>query len=184
MSRKDDILDSAETLARSHGFDGFSYADIEREVGIRKASIHFASKQALALALVERYRENFAITLAEIATPDASAGDRLKAFLDVYKVALSGGATVCLCVSLSASRQSLNDDVVDAVNHFHADVLAWLEETFAHGRSDGSINGVASPAAEASATLALVEGAQLMAHAARDPSTFEVAVAGLRARAP
>ena len=36
MDTKTALLDSAETIARQRGFDGFSYADLATAVGIRK----------------------------------------------------------------------------------------------------------------------------------------------------
>ena len=54
------LLNSAERAARSKGFDGFSYADLAKEVGIRKASIHyhFPTKDALTISLMVRYHSD------------------------------------------------------------------------------------------------------------------------------
>ena len=51
------ILDVAERLAQTRGFNGFSYADIAAEVGITKAALHyhFATKAGLGQALIGRY---------------------------------------------------------------------------------------------------------------------------------
>ena len=45
----DRILDSAERLVQVRGFNAFSYADVARELGITKASLHyhFAGKAEL-----------------------------------------------------------------------------------------------------------------------------------------
>ena len=52
------ILDIAERLAQTRGFNGFSYADIAAQLPVTKASLHyhFASKAALGSALIMRYR--------------------------------------------------------------------------------------------------------------------------------
>ena len=185
MDRKQAILDSAEMLARSRGYDGFSYADIEKEVGIRKASIHhhFPSKSDLALALARRYHARFVETLNGIARKEGTAAGRLLAYLDAYRNVLSGGDAVCLCVAFSAGRDSLSPAALKEVNGFHDDSIAWLEDVFRLGAQDGSIRDGAAPKTEATACLALVEGAQLIARAAQDTARFEAAVAGLRARA-
>lgn len=184
MDRKTDILDSAETLVRTRGFDGFSYADIEREVGIRKASIHhhFASKAELSLALITRYRDRVGQALADLNRGDRSAGERLSGYLDIYKAALSGGDTVCLCVAYSAGRDSLSDDVLLQLNAFHKDSITWLTTVFTAAQSDGTIAAVSIPRNDATACLALVEGAQLIARAAKNMKGFNAAVSGLRAR--
>ena len=178
------LLDSAERAARQRGFDAFSYADLAKEVGIRKASIHyhFPIKADLAFGLVERYAARFAETLAEIETGHTTAAAKLQAYADIYREALAGGEQVCLCVALSAGRDSLSEPVLAELNQFHADSIAWLEHVFEAGRSDGSVSGFANPAAEAAATLALMEGAQLVARAAKDITLFDQAAAAFLAR--
>ena len=178
------LLDSAERAARQRGFDAFSYADLAKEVDIRKASIHyhFPMKADLAFGLIERYAARFTETLAEIETEHASAGAKLRAYTQVYREALSGGEQVCLCVALSAGRDSLSEPVLAELTKFHADSVVWLEQVFDAGQADGSITGVSDPAAEAAAALALMEGAQLVARAAKDVTLFDQAVAAFVAR--
>ena len=50
------ILDVAEELLRTRGFNAFSYADVAAELGITKASLHyhFPGKGELGNALVNR----------------------------------------------------------------------------------------------------------------------------------
>ena len=66
------ILDVAEGLAQTRGFNGFSYADIAAEIGITKASLHyhFPSKADLGRALVRRYTERFMDALDAIEASD------------------------------------------------------------------------------------------------------------------
>ena len=56
--RKHDILLAAQDLLQTRGYAGFSYQDLSDRLGIAKPSIHhhFATKEALALALVEGLR--------------------------------------------------------------------------------------------------------------------------------
>ena len=57
----DRVLHIAAALVQTRSFNAFSYADIARTVGIRKASLHqhCAPKAALGVALVARYRSAF-----------------------------------------------------------------------------------------------------------------------------
>ncbi|MEX3008599.1 TetR/AcrR family transcriptional regulator [Hoeflea sp. TYP-13] len=184
MNTRNALLNAAEHAARSRGFDAFSYADLSREVGIRKASIHhhFPAKADLALALIRRYRVNFAHLLASIRTENDTAGDRLRAFLTTYREALSGGDTVCLCVAFSTGRDSFKDTVLDELNGFHRDCIAWLEETFSRALQDNTVKNAGVPDVEAKACMALVEGAQLLARAANDTHPFDDATAALKNR--
>ena len=72
------ILDIAEHLVQTRGFNAFSYADIAAALNITKASLHyhFPTKAKLGERLVERYQESFLAALARIgaypaATPTA-----------------------------------------------------------------------------------------------------------------
>ncbi|MGD0811101.1 MAG: helix-turn-helix domain-containing protein, partial [Acidimicrobiales bacterium] len=58
-STASDILDAAERLVQSRGFNGFSYADVSSELGITKAALHyhFAGKAELGESLISRYNE-------------------------------------------------------------------------------------------------------------------------------
>ena len=169
------LLDSAERAARNLGFDGFSYAHLAEDVGIRKASIHhhFPSKAALSVALVERYTEELRMICAEIDAAEPSANGRLTAVINRYRDALRGGKSLCLCVSLSISRESLPREVIEQIGGFRAMIINWLTAVFELGKSDGTIAAVGEPALEAAATLPLLEGAQLVARAEENPKMFD-----------
>lgn len=182
MDTKDALLDSAEMLARSRGFDAFSYADLSKDVGIRKASIHhhFPGKADLALALIDRYDDRFQQELDHLNKRHARAGDRLLGYLGLYRNALKGGEQLCLCVAYSAGRDSFTPEVLARLEVFHSAGIAWLTAVFS--MHDGSIANVTDPKAEARATLAMVEGAQLMARAAKDITLFDAATDALKTR--
>ena len=65
---RDHVLDVAERLAQTRGFNGFSYADISAELGITKASLHYhyRTKTELGCAIIERYGERFRAALGQI----------------------------------------------------------------------------------------------------------------------
>ncbi|NJK45439.1 MAG: TetR/AcrR family transcriptional regulator [Pleurocapsa sp. SU_196_0] len=60
------VLDVAQHLVQTRGFNGFSYADIAARLGIRNAAIHYhyPSKADLGQALARRYRQTFARSLS------------------------------------------------------------------------------------------------------------------------
>lgn len=181
---KTDLLDSAERAARTRGIDGFSYADLAVDVGISKASVHhhFASKAALATALMQRYYQSFEAACAEIEQDHTTGAARLAALIARYHAALDGGQSLCLCVSFSTSTESLSAETIAEMNRFRTMMVGWLSKTFLRGKTDGTIPNVMEPMHEAAATLPLLEGAQLAARAAQDPERFETALTLLSAR--
>lgn len=178
------LLDSAEAAARTRGFDGFSYADMAADVGIRKASIHhhFPTKAALAAALIERYHDDVEATCREINRMRPTGGGRLSAMISTYRYALDEGRSLCLCVSFSTSRDSLPDIATQGLANFRAMITQWLASTFTLGQTDGTIANVLDPQDEATATLALMEGAQLTARVTQDARQYDAALRLLERR--
>jgi len=178
------LLDSAEHAARTVGFDGFSYADLAEDVGIRKASVHhhFPSKANLSIALMQRYFETFEAVREDFRARPDTGGAQLLAILDSYREGMKGGKSLCLSISFTSSRESLPAEVSDLVHRFRALILDWLKAAFLAGQSDGTISGVTDPALEAAAALPLFEGAQLAARAEEKPDLFDNATQLLRRR--
>lgn len=184
MDTKTALLDSAETSVRSMGFDGFSYADLAADVGIRKASIHyhFPKKSDLAEALMARYTEGLEAHLARIAEASASGGARIAGQIDRYQAALEGGRKLCLCVAFSVNPDEMTPALVALLEAYRIRSVAWMTEAFALAAEDGSVAALGDPEAEARGALALLEGAHLAARVAGDPAVFGAATAHLRAR--
>ncbi len=184
MKTRIKLMDSAEKLARKHGYDGFSYADLAQEVGIRKASIHhhFPTKADLAYAVMQRYRNVFFEALADVVAEKGKASECLRAYVDLYRQASHDGSTLCLCVSFSISRESLHREVLDEIERFHEDSISWLQALFLLAKTDQSIAGVGDPLEEACACLALVEGAQLIARLVGSAASYDRAVVQLESR--
>ncbi len=181
---KKNLLDSAERAARQRGYDGFSYADLAADVGIRKASIHhhFASKADLAVALMRRYYTDLEAACAEIDSNHPTGAARLNALIARYHEALDGGQSLCLCVSFSTGTDNLSAATIAEMTRFRTMMLGWITRAFLQGQKDGTIRGVVDPTAEARAALPLLEGAQLAARVAQDPQKFEAALGLLTAR--
>ena len=74
------ILETAEALFRSMGYQKTAVADIARELGMSPANIYrfFASKSAINEAIAARLLEGVAVDLDAIADGPGTAGDRLR----------------------------------------------------------------------------------------------------------
>ena len=181
---KTSLLDSAERAAKTNGFDGFSFADMAQEVGIRKASIHyhFPTKAHLALALMARYNVDFGLRLKEIDAASTTAAEKLIAFVEHYRQGLENASSLCLCVAFSISRDHLEEDVITELHRYREIGQAWLTQAFRDARQDGSISGLTKARPDAAATLAMLEGAQLGARAEGNMARFEMAIRPLVGR--
>ena len=92
-----DILDIAERLVQSRGFNGFSYADVSAELGITKAALHyhFAGKAEMGESLITRYTDRFGEALAAIDATDASP--QTSSWPIATSTAARSGASGCAC---------------------------------------------------------------------------------------
>jgi len=172
----DRILDIAERLVQTRGYNGFSYADIAAELCITKASLHyhFASKGRLGERLVERYHARFMAVLAEIETTEGDAVGRLSAYAAVYARVLESGR-ICLCGMLATDYRTLPGPVQERVRAFFAANHAWLGAVVADGQASARITFVGSLEDAARLMLSALEGAMLVAHALGDPEHFRAA---------
>src|SRR5947207_472625 len=102
------ILDVAERLAQTRGFNGFSYADIAGQLGVTKASLHyhFPTKADLGTRLIQRYRDVFTTALAAIDASGVDARAKLRAYVAIYSAVLSNNR-MCLCGMLAADYATL-----------------------------------------------------------------------------
>ena len=185
MQTQDAILNYAEKACRSRGFDAFSFADAADHVGIRKASVHhhFPTKADLAVSMIDRYCAQLDASICEIEERRPRAAAQLRDWVKLYRTALGAGDSLCLCVAMSAHRESLPREAIERVNAFNRMSIDFLARLFERGKKDRSIRNVGWPKDEAASALALVEGAQLIARAARRPALFDNALRTLIQRA-
>jgi TetR/AcrR family transcriptional repressor of nem operon len=166
------ILDAAERLVQVRGFNGFSYADVARELGITKAALHyhFASKADLGDALIDRYSERFFDALAHV-DPGSDAVEKLHAYAQLYADVFRDDR-MCLCGMLAADYATLPDPMQDRVVRFFDDNEVWLAGVLEEGRTAGTVR-FAGPARPVARTLiGGLEGAMLVARPYHDLERF------------
>jgi len=172
------ILDVAERLAQTRGYNGFSYADIAAELDVTKASLHyhFPSKEALGRALVERYRTAFAGALDAI---DRSAGEpaaMLRGYVDLYRSVMANDR-MCLCGMLAAEFSTLPASMQAELIRFFDMNERWLAGVLENGRRSGAFSYRESAGDRARVIIGALEGAMLVARSYRDADRFSAAAA-------
>jgi TetR/AcrR family transcriptional repressor of nem operon len=184
------ILDVAERLVQTRGFNAFSYADIADELSVTKASLHyhFPSKADLGQALIDRYTERFAGSLARIEAEAASRAAALRAYAGLYADVLAAHR-MCLCGMLAAEYETLPEPMQDSIVRFFELSEEWLARVLSSGRRDGSMSFSGSPRDAAKGIIGGLEGAMLVARAQGAVDGFEatarrlvMSVAGASAR--
>jgi TetR/AcrR family transcriptional repressor of nem operon len=178
-STSEEILACARTLIIAGGYNGFSYADIAAEVGIRKPSIHhyFPTKVDLVRTLVSRYRQEAEAGMAALERHASDPVEMLRSYTRFWVTCITDAtAPFCVCALLASELPILPKDVATEVTaHFRA-LSAWLTSVLELGVQRGSLRIATEPGLEAEAFMATVHGAMLSARAYGDPAMFQAIV--------
>ena len=174
MDTKEHILSSAQRLVQQRGFNGFSYADVADEVGIRKASLHhhFASKVDLGVALVEAYAVQFDQALADIERTSTTAPEKLRAYVAIYRATLNSDR-MCMCGMLATEALTLDAAMLPRLKRFFVRNTEWLAQLLAEGRSQGAFTFDGAAADHARAALSTLQGASLVCRSSGDMDAFD-----------
>jgi TetR/AcrR family transcriptional repressor of nem operon len=168
------IMDAAQQMVQTRGYNAFSYADISTRVGIRKASIHyyFPSKKDLGKELAARYRADFHSRLHRIDGRKRDSRSKLKAYAQLYLDSLRDDDRMCLCGMLASDIDTLPEEVRREVIGFFSDNEAWLAKVLGEGRKAGTLDFSGPAENEAQLLLAGFQGAMLVARSYGDGMRF------------
>ena len=176
MNASAPILDVAERLAQTRGFNGFSYADVAAELGVTKASLHyhFPGKADLGRALIDRYSAAFAAALSAIERSGERAPAQLERYAEIYADVLKDGR-ICLCGMLAAEYTTLPASMQEAIRGFFDVNERWLAGVLESGRLHGTLAFDGSARDAARVITAALEGALLLARPYGDGARFTTA---------
>jgi TetR/AcrR family transcriptional regulator, transcriptional repressor for nem operon len=167
------ILDAAERLVQTRGFNAFSYADVARELGITKPALHyhFAGKAELGEALLVRYTSRFSQALETIEASGNDAAHKLEAYAELYAQVLAQDR-MCLCGMLATDYNTLSDPMRQAVIAFFDQNESWLAAVIEQGQNEGTIRVDGSSQELAQMIIGTLEGAMLVARTYHDPERY------------
>jgi len=161
------IMNMAEALLQDKGFNGFSYAHISSELGVKNAAIHyhFPAKEDLGVAVIQRYRERFKLWTNNARVANLSPEKKLDWFFSIYSDMRADKGKVCLVGSMEAEFNAIPSALQTEVGALHKDLLAWLQNTLTEGREAGVFQFNGEAANKAALILSSLQGALQMARA-------------------
>jgi TetR/AcrR family transcriptional regulator, transcriptional repressor for nem operon len=176
------ILDVAQRLVQTRGFNAFSYADIAAELGVTKASLHyhFPAKDQLGERLVTRYSQAFLQALEKLERVGAGAPTRLRGYARLYDKVLRDDR-MCLCGMLAADQATLPSPMRARLKEFFDANETWLAAVLERGRAEGELHFAGAAVEEARMLVGALQGAMLVARSYREPARFRAAAARLLA---
>jgi len=178
---KERILDAAEDLIQTRSFHGFSFQDLADRVGIRKPSLyhHFDSKEALALAVLERAADFGRTHMAKVDGEDPAA--RLERYFEMFRDIHGEGERMCPGGSFAAVFDGVSSSVQSTLHRFAKLNLDLLESIVRDGAERGQFHiKDQRPRDVAMQVLAGVQGALMIGRLTGDAHALDAVIAEFR----
>ena len=171
------LIKSAEYLLRSKGYAAFSYADLEKVVGIKKASIHhhFPKKEDLGAIIVESYIQQTVLDFERIEQDFPNAVGRLYAFATIFRAAVSDGM-LPLCGALAAEMAALPDKLQVLTRKYFEIQLKWIKKIIDEGITSHELSSKGDTHQKAFQLLSLLEGSSFVRWAMDDGTELEPSI--------
>ena len=184
-STAEQILDVAEELMQTGGYNAFSFGHIADRVGIKKPSIihHFPNKEALGKAVVKRYRESFGSAFNSIANdPNKTALEIFDFYCTPYRDFGASNDKICLCGALAGEFMALPQDVKDEITTFCNENIEWLEGLLKRGKKNAEFDFSDKPIVFAKMIFNTLQGALMIKRATNDNDQIEQNIALLKSK--
>ena len=175
-TKREEILDAAEAMIRTRGYNAFSTRDVADAVGIKAASVHyyFPTKADIGAAVTERYTARFINELGDSGRFEGKPKEAVARYADAFRRALVRDGKLCLCAVLGAEAAGLPENVSGHTRIFFERNLNWLM---------AAIRGKGMPKEKAlrmaTLVLASLEGAMILSKSLNDDDVFERVAEGL-----
>ena len=172
---KKTVLDTAQELVQTRGYNGFSFRQLADQVGIKSASVHyhFPTKGDLGKALLSRFRGQFQNVFAELNGSDIDPKAKIERYVEAFLDPLQAADRSCLGAMLAADAETLPKSVQEEVRGFVRDHERWLTDVLAEGRQTGAFDFEESPDRRATLLFSALEGASILAHATGDDERLQ-----------
>lgn len=173
------ILDIAEELLLTRGFNAFSYQFVSTELGVRNAAIHyhFPHKTDLGVALIQRYRRRLMRFIQ--AQTELGVEQQLERYFDLAESYFSHEQQVCPSGMLTTEFHTLPEAMRQEAAAFIAEMRAWSVAIALRGRAEGVFNYPGDETAMGALMFASMQGGLQLARV--DPSWLQQIKSQIRA---
>ena len=140
LDTKSNILDLAEKLIRTKGYNAFSYKDISDPLQIKNAAVHYhyPSKKNLGIAVIEKNRMAFQ-KLTGGGLQKKSAKNQVRVFLEIYKKS-QNAKMICFMGALGSSYESLPEEMQNHLSNASKEIRDWLTQVLNKGKVENELN--------------------------------------------
>jgi len=175
--RQTEILDLAQELVQTRGYNAFSFGDLADRLHLKPAAIHyhFPTKADLGRALMSRYRQRLHASLDKIDEQAPTPRRKLERYIQLFHSTLKPDNRMCLCGMLATELTTLPHPLQIDVRQFFEDNEAWLAQVLGEGRKAKVLEFEGSSAAAARCVYATLHGAMISAHTFADAGRLSTA---------
>ena len=135
LSTREQIIEFSSDMLRSKGFDGFSYLDISRYLGITKASVHhhFPKKEDLGLALCDWTQQWFEQGLSYFDKNSTSQWNKLELYMNAAKQYTLIDKKLCPISAFYSDLSKLPESMKQRLMMLDDYELNWLTQVINDG---------------------------------------------------
>ncbi len=154
------ILELAEDLIQTRGFNAFSYQHLSEPLGIKNAAIHyhFPTKELLGLAIIKQTKERFQKWTQHPEHRVLPPQQQLHWFYQIYRYNLQRNQRICLIGALATDFQTLPTTMQHDLKKLATEVHKWFSQLLSHGRQIGVWQFQGRSEDKASAMIASLTG--------------------------
>lgn len=178
---RDEILERGARLLLTRGYNGFSYRDISKPMGIKNAAVHyhFPTKEDLGVALVDRYRDVLRENTADFMQRGGNPVNQLEGYMNLVVQAFNDQQSLCPMGILAVDFFTLPERVRRHAQFLVDEMLDWMNRVLELGRDQGSYDFSGPPRAKALSIKSTLQGAAQLARIA-GPELLQQAVEQVR----
>lgn len=178
MNTKQKIIETAIYLLRTKGYNGWSYDHISKEVGIRKASIHyhFPEKAQLVASAVREYLITFWQFANDVLASQLTSLAKLQKILDLYQKNYASQDEICLCTMLSADYKAVSPEMRDLLQNFYKKLEDWIFVVIKSGMQNGEFKPDIDPKSFACILVNLLQGLLLTGKFSESKYAFQISI--------
>jgi TetR/AcrR family transcriptional regulator, transcriptional repressor for nem operon len=173
---KNKIMDLAENLLLSRGYNGFSYKNISLALGIKNAAIHYhyPAKKDLGVAVIRRARHQLKTWIQFMSEQKTPFGDVLDQLFGRYIQFMNSGNKICLGGALETDFHTLPLEVQQETRAYVSEVIQWMKTMFSEGREQGAFSFPGNPEDKALQVLSSLQGAVQKVRTTDESSLYSV----------
>ena len=160
------ILEEAQLCLQMKGYNGFSYKDLSKAIGIKTSSIHYhyPTKVDLVIAVIDFYLDGLTTELERISRIKASSNEKFKELINViFLKTFFDDRKMCLGGILAAEVFDLDPKIRAKLKAFFAKIELWIVSVLEEESNSKVVNLRTDPKMFAKQLIIQIEGALILA---------------------